>query len=152
MAAERAVRKEDGEKLAKVKVPRLQSCRRRRRRPPSNARSSSGVRRPVHGDQCEDGSQRGTRLPRHCKVSARLCQMNTRFRISDAKDTSSEIRLGKLRPEALSVRRREVQAVLMNELGMQEVTVAAAEEISLVVKASEKFIKNTHFMISLLLI
>lgn len=32
MAAERVVRKEDGEKLAKVKVRRLQSCRRHGRR------------------------------------------------------------------------------------------------------------------------
>lgn len=72
MAAERVVRKEDGEKLAKVKAPRLQSCRRRCRQPSSNVSSSSGVRRPVHGDQRQDGSQRGASLPRHRKVSARL--------------------------------------------------------------------------------
>lgn len=74
MAAERVVRKEDGEKLAKVKVRRLQSCCRRcRRRRLSSHRVFllSGVRRPVHGDQREDRSQRGAGLPRHRKVSTK---------------------------------------------------------------------------------
>lgn len=80
MAAERVVRKEDGEKLAKVKAPRLQSCRRRCQPSPNEcSSSSSGVRHPIHGDQREDGSQRGTSLPRHCKVSARVRDVNTQL-------------------------------------------------------------------------
>lgn len=81
MAADRVVSKDDGEKLAKVKVRRLQSCRRQHLF--SRAFLLPGVRRPVHGDQRKDGSQRGAGLPRHRKVSPRLCTFQKRRTISD---------------------------------------------------------------------
>lgn len=72
MAAERVVKTEDGEKLAKVMYAgATRPSSQRRAHPPafSDGFSIAGIRRSFHGDQRKDGGQRGAGLPRHSQVS-----------------------------------------------------------------------------------
>lgn len=74
MAAERVVKTEDGEKLAKV------TCHSQRHTllflSSSNVFSFSGIRRTIYGDQCQDRSQCGAGLSRYSKVSLKAALIN----------------------------------------------------------------------------
>lgn len=74
-AHERVVKREDGEKLAKVSEVRAGQGRgagqaERPGRPPGHRPLFAGVRAALHGDQRQDRPQRGLGLQGHCQVSA----------------------------------------------------------------------------------